>query len=1219
MRAALIQAELLTGLKKPAFWLGAVVLAGMTFALVHAITIGLPFARIQLIGEEFVVNSMRNMYILATFVSWLMVFLIANIFAFQANRDFAYNAQALVFSSGVSKLTFVWARFTAAFTQCLLLSLASFVGFIAARFMPYIDPSYFQADSLGLYAWPFLIKTLPNIFILGAVFFSLNLLLRNQLINWVSVMALYLLSIAMLRMNETDWLAFAYLAEPLGIKLALASRGIEGEQFVYDTYLLGNRLIWISVAALIMVCSVLSFKLKDEADSLFGGKVFARVLHSFRRSKSKIDDLGSDYMQSSLDRALLQSINVLTWKQNAKIWLGSFRFELAQIVLNRYFLLLSFLGFFYLFWVSRLIGRSFETNTFPVTYAVLDIFQGAFGLFFFAIIVLFSAEALWRDRENKVDGITGSFPISENHYLSAKASALLATLFILNTVMMLGGILVQRVKGYFDHELDLYVTQLFGLGFIDFSLLLALSFFVFSLVRNKYQGYAVMGAYYLFDSFAATALLQHNLLIFGAAPTLTYSDLNGFGPNLVPYLIFKAFWCLLALWFVKASVWVWQRSETERAPLINVLKTNIVANPRRSLALTVSIALGASFILYHTLVLNSFVIATAIEKKQALYEETYRHFADEPQVDIDKLSMALEIEPDAARVYGQMSARLTNNSNTAIHHLHVEFDPEKIHSVIFERETQTVLNDEDLGVFRWELMTPLMPGESMIMSMALDDHQTGFANSGRRTDVVNNGTFYEPPIPRIAYQTGRELTGGRRRSALGLPDKPNYIARDTDGVEERSFLGLEESFIELDIIIGAPLDQQAFAPGDLQRSWQENGRAYFHYASDEKVLNFVSILSGRYQHSQATWIPENNNHQAVELSVYHHPKHSANIDAMLEASKLSMDEFTRRFGPYPHNQLRILEFPRYATYAQSFAANIPFSESIGFIADVRNIDDESTSSFAQATIDYPFFVTAHEIAHQWWAHQLIAADAEGANFIVESLSQYSALKVYERKYGATGVKKLLQYYSNRYGIARNNERELNRERPLLRVRDGQTYVHYSKGISALYAVSEQMGEGQFDAALRAFLDQYSYKNREYPTTLQFIDILLSYAPNDTHDYVKEQLEQITLISYTPKNAVYQRQEDFTYTVQASIDFNKQFQMDDGSLIDGNTETLVDIGFYNSKGEEILVSQTSLKNGHNAFQFELPRKPANMIIEPYYKWQESNLIKNTIALLPAGNE
>ena len=56
------------------------------------------------------------------------------------------------------------------------------------------------------------------------------------------------------------------------------------------------------------------------------------------------------------------------------------------------------------------------------------------------------------------------------------------------------------------------------------------------------------------------------------------------------------------------------------------------------------------------------------------------------------------------------------------------------------------------------------------------------------------------------------------------------------------------------------------------------------------------------------------------------------LQRMIEAVKDSLDYFTESFGPYQHRQVRIVEFPRYARFAQSFPNTIPFSESIGFIA-----------------------------------------------------------------------------------------------------------------------------------------------------------------------------------------------------------------------------------------------------------------------------------------------
>ena len=64
---------------------------------------------------------------------------------------------------------------------------------------------------------------------------------------------------------------------------------------------------------------------------------------------------------------------------------------------------------------------------------------------------------------------------------------------------------------------------------------------------------------------------------------------------------------------------------------------------------------------------------------------------------------------------------------------------------------------------------------------------------------------------------------------------------------------------------------------------------------------------------------------------------------------------------YYNKEARIIEFPRVATFAQAFAGTMPYSESIGFIANLNHPDD----------IDMVFYVVAHEMGHQWWAHQVM--------------------------------------------------------------------------------------------------------------------------------------------------------------------------------------------------------------------------------------------------------
>ena len=77
------------------------------------------------------------------------------------------------------------------------------------------------------------------------------------------------------------------------------------------------------------------------------------------------------------------------------------------------------------------------------------------------------------------------------------------------------------------------------------------------------------------------------------------------------------------------------------------------------------------------------------------------------------------------------------------------------------------------------------------------------------------------------------------------------------------------------------------------------------------------------------------------------------------------------------------------------------------------------------------YVTAHEMAHQYWAHQLISADMQGGTVLVETLAQYGALMVMKDLYGEDQIRRFLKYELDRYLRARGSE--VVEELPLNRV------------------------------------------------------------------------------------------------------------------------------------------------------------------------------------------
>jgi aminopeptidase N len=73
--------------------------------------------------------------------------------------------------------------------------------------------------------------------------------------------------------------------------------------------------------------------------------------------------------------------------------------------------------------------------------------------------------------------------------------------------------------------------------------------------------------------------------------------------------------------------------------------------------------------------------------------------------------------------------------------------------------------------------------------------------------------------------------------------------------------------------------------------------------------------------------------------------------------------------------------------------------------------------------DYAYYVTAHELAHQWWGHQVSPNATRGANLISESLAEYSALMIAKQKYGPDNVQRFLKYDLDAYLRGRAGERQ----------------------------------------------------------------------------------------------------------------------------------------------------------------------------------------------------
>ena len=410
---------------------------------------------------------------------------------------------------------------------------------------------------------------------------------------------------------------------------------------------------------------------------------------------------------------------------------------------------------------------------------------------------------------------------------------------------------------------------------------------------------------------------------------------------------------------------------------------------------------------------------------------------------------------------------------------------------------------------------------------------------------------------------------------------------DDEAARANTYISNDADWIDFETTVSTAPDQIALAPGYLQKEWTENGRRYFHYVMDVPMLNFAAWLSARWEVARDDW-------HGMPIEVYHDPKHSWNVARMIEAAKKSFAYYNAHFTPYQHKQLRILEFPAYASFAQAFANTVPYSEAIGFVADLR--DPEK--------IDYVFYVTAHEIAHQWWAHQVIGANVQGSTMLSESLSQYSALMVMEKEYGANRMRKFLKYELDRYLASRAGE--LREELPLALV-ENQQYIHYNKGSLVFYALRDYIGEDTLNAVLKRFLEDKGYQQPPYTTTREFLAYLRAGTDPKFHRLIEDLFEKIVFFDNRAVDVSAVKRDDGKYGVTLKLHTEK-FEADGkGKETTVPLRDTIDVGIFarpqNGKEDQetvLYLAKHRFSDTETTLEIVVDEKPYDAGIDPYNK-------------------
>jgi len=1120
--------------------------------------------------------TIQNYYGVMSLIGLLMTTAFMNA---TANRDFQYNMYQLVYASPIKKSHYFFGKFIGAYTMAIIPILGVSVGSIIAPLMPGLQPERYGPFMWNGHIMGLLGFALPNIFIAGVLLFSLALLFRSNIVSFIGAMLIlvfYLVSTGFTRDIQNEWLA--NLLDPFGFRPeeVLSKYATVSEKNLHATPLTGpflvNRLVWIALAAILLIA------------------MYARFSFSTRNTKEKkkkaVAEAEPLYV-SGATSFVPGSAN----KLSLKLLLNLTRFEFKSIIRNPTFIILAVIGAINLIASLTSFTGRYGASQYPVTYYVVSVIQGSFYLFLISIITFYSGVVVWKERDAKINEIQDAAAIRTGLLFASKVIALIFTVALILCLTIVIGVIAQTCFGYHRYELGVYAKSLLGLDMLRFSYLIIIALLFHYLINNRYIAYFIFIAFIVVNSFLWSALeIKTNMVQYGAIPNVTYSDMNGFGPFVPGATWFNIYWALfVAIISIVVYSFYIRGKEYSFSYRWKVAGTQM---KRKLAVLSIAIVLFIScsgFVYYNTMVLNKYHGTKEAEQMQIDYEKKYKKYENKPQPRYYKIDYKIDLQPQQRSMSGSITAWAKNRSAAPITELYFTV-PDRMDTLgIFIDKAHTVLNDKFTSFRIMALDKPLAPGDSLQINITFSKASPGFENEVSFTGITQNGTFFHSTdiLPVIGYTVNVELEDKNKRIKYKLPVRSRMPKLDEQNLQARSntYISNDADWVSTTTTISTDTDQIAIAPGSLTKSWIENGRKYFHYTLEKESLNFYSFVSAKYEVARRQW-------NGIDIEVYYNKVHSANVPNMLNSVQKSLAYYTANFGPYYHKQARIIEFPRYQSYAQAFPGTMPYSESTGFISDLRNVTKDD--------IDFVFYVVAHEMGHQYWAHQLIGAGMQGSEMMSEGFAQYSSLMVMEKEYGKDKMKKFLKYEMDGYLRGRSTEPEA--ERPLIRT-ESQQYIHYQKASVVLYYLKEMIGEDKVNQALRSLIDSFAYRQPPYPTSLSALRAFKAVTPDSLQYLISDMFENITLFSNKVTDAESKKVGDeYEVTIKTS---SEKFRSDSlGHETQIPVSDYIDIGVFGESkhkgqaGKPIATQRVKVQSKNNTYTFRVKEKPAQAGIDPY---------------------
>ncbi|MEM9087523.1 MAG: peptidase [Cyanobacteria bacterium P01_F01_bin.53] len=1205
-------------LRRPTFWL----ISGLFF------TIGF----VDIVSKAgqgnafFFVNSPSQ--IIQTTL-WYSIFGILAAAAFVAEtfvRDANCRMESLILSTPLPKWDYLATRFAAAFGITLLSFSAYIPGMILGTLMPGLNAYALGPFRPEAYLASYVLIALPNLFLVSALAFALAARTRSLTITFagsIILVMLYLASLMMVGADNINYQQYPFWAmlDPFGF-YAFEANTLTWTVFDHNTLmptlgglLIGNRLLWLAVGLVVWIVSYRSYKMQGYPSKALADMKKRRWLSltSLKRALKREDMTPPPVSLRRTEAAPTVSDRHSNrqgrTRQGRSLFLTQTLhrtfFELGTILQGRAFWLLT--GFGLISLVMAAMGtRSFNYSN-PSTDILIHSATVYLDYILFAIIVVYAAELVWRDRTLRLQDVIDATPVSNAVLLLSKLIALFAIITFNLLLAMAVFVVYQLISGYTHFDFPLYFQMLFGEHGPYFYLTAILALFTQVITRHKYAGMGLLMLISLSHIPLDSLGLYHNLYRWAATNDIEYSPINGYGHLFTGHLWYSLYWGLAGAILMLIAYSLWPRGVQGKRRWRQLWR-QMHRRVKQSLALLVlGWAAVGGWILYNTTMVNAYQ-PPGKEQTAAEIEQRFQQYESLPMPVVTATKLNIELYPNQRYFQAKGDYQLENRTDQPIKEIHlITFINLDLEAVVYPGATLKEAHPE-WGYYIYDLAEPLLPGEQQTMSFVTQtERPRGFQNQVDSddvymvypNDVVGNGTnLYSPFIlPFVGYTQMVEHKKAWLRAKLDLPplDERMRAHNDPTGLAEAMML-THLVWGTLDVTIGTAGDQTAVSTGQLVKQWSDNGRNYFYYRSDERGRGKFTVYSGRYAiHRDESY--------RVPIEIYYHPQHSENIELMAEQVGQALTFYEKTFGPYPFEQVRVVEFVYYDGMVFSEGGTLGIPEVLAWKSQAQGLGREHIAEWL-----------TYLLAQSWWEDQMIAADVAGGMTIREALSGYAS-NLYLRSQRTSEQQVLVQKQRQRDFFRSLGKIDF-QEPPLTDIYNELPIARH-KGSLILELIEDQIGQEAVLSGLQGFLSDHRYQGPPYATVLDLRDALLAQASSTADQQtIRDLFAQVLTYQVGLADAVYSPRNDGQYDIRLTLEAQKFEISGLGQQQASPINLPITIELTDANDNPIKVIRPRLTEQQMTLTFVMGELPTHASVDPDFKLPSAYLQDNTKRLRPS---